>query len=196
MRQKIILSLIPVTGLGIILILLGTLRIWSAQAGPTTRYVARQSACGGRNPCYADIQAAVDDSNFGDEILIAGGIYPGVQTVMVNGSVYSQALFIDKDITIRGGFTTTTWTQPDLVTSPTILDAQDLGRVVYITSSITVKLEGLGLTNGRAFYNSPNNSLNGGGVYVAAANVTISNCQVMSSTGSNGAGILTQGCLH
>ena len=50
MRQKIILSLIPVTGLGIILMLLGTLRTWSAQAAATTRYVSLQNACGGRSP--------------------------------------------------------------------------------------------------------------------------------------------------
>jgi len=195
MRIKINFFLIPLTGLGILIILLGMLTTWSAQAAPTTRYVAQQSACGGRSPCYADVQAAVDDSTPGDEILVAEGIYPGVQTGLVNGSVYTQALFIDKDITIRGAFTTTTWAQPDPVINPTILDAQDTGRVVYIINNVSVKIEGLRLTNGRAFYNSLNNTVNGGGVYVAAADVTISNCQVMSSTGSNGAGIYNAGVL-
>ena len=195
MRQKFILSLIPITGVAILLLLLGTLRTWSAQAAPNTRYVALQNACSGRSPCYADVQAAVDDSNPGDEILVAEGIYSGVQTAMVNGSVYSQALFIDKNITIQGGFTTTTWVQPDPTTHPTILDAQDKGRGVYIAGSISVTLEGLGITNGRAYYDFPNNTIEGGGVYAASANVTISNCQVMSSTGSSGAGISNAGVL-
>jgi hypothetical protein len=188
MRIKINFFLIPLTGLGILIIFLGMLTTWPAQAAPTTRYVAQQSACGGRSPCYADVQAAVDDSTPGDEILVAGGIYTGVQPVMVNGSVYTQALFIDKDITIRGGFTTTNWTHPDPDAFPTILDAQYAGRVIYISNGINVTLENIEITQG-------DDHFQGGGVNVFAANVIISDCQITSNSSQNGGGIHNSGVV-
>lgn len=181
--------------LGAVLLLLGMLRTWSAQAAPTTRYVAEHAACGLNSPCYTDIQSAIDDSTSGDQILVAGGIYSGVQPQINNGGVISQVVFIDKDLSIQGGYLTTTWSIPEPLANPTIIDAQEMGRGLYITDGVTVTLEGLRLVNGRAFQQFWGNTIAGGGMYVASATVTISNCLVTSNTGSSGAGIYNAGVL-
>ena len=195
--KKNMVWLIPGTAMGLVVILFWSLSIWSVKAAPTTRYVALQSACGTQTPCYPDIQSALGDSDPGDEILVAGGTYTGVTAIypIFAGSVYTQGIFIDKDITIRGGFTTTTWAFPNPVAYPTIIDALESGRVVYIKNGITVTLEGLNFINGRAFETNPGYLVEGGGLLVNAANLTISNCQVLSNTGIGGGGISNDGFL-
>jgi hypothetical protein len=165
------------------------------QAATTTRYVAEHAACGLKSPCYADIQSAIDDSNSGDEILVAGGIYSGVQTQIYDGEVISQVVFIDKDLSIQGGYLTTTWSIPGPLANPTIIDAQEMGRGLYITDGVTVTLEGLRLIHGRAFQQFWDYTIAGGGMYVTSATVTISNCLLTSNTGSSGAGIFNSGVL-
>ena len=158
MRKKTVVWLIPGTAMGLVVILFWSLSIWSVKAAPTTHYVALQSACGTQTPCYPDIQSALNVSDPGDEILVAGGTYTGVKAIypiIGAGYVYTQGIFIDKDITIRGGFTTTTWAFPDPLAYPSVIDALELGRVVYITSGITVTLEGLNFINGRAIGEYP-----------------------------------------
>jgi hypothetical protein len=198
MRKKTVVWLIPGTAMGLVVILFWSLNIWSVKAAPTTRYVALQSACGTQTPCYPDIQSALDDSDPGDEVLVAGGTYTGVKAIypiIGAGYVYTQGIFIDKDIIIRGGFTTTTWASPDPVAYPSVIDALELGRVVYITSGITVTLEGLNFINGRALGTLPGYLVEGGGLLVKSANLTISNCQVLDSTGWGGGGIFNSGSI-
>lgn len=110
------------------------------------RYVAPGSACGGATPCYASPQAALDAAAAGDEIRVAAGAYTGVSV----RSGATQTLYIDKSVTIRGGYTTANWSTPDPTANPTTLDAQGQGRVIYAVGEITVTLEGLRITGGDA----------------------------------------------
>jgi PKD repeat protein len=140
-------------------------------------------------PCYAQvssipgityptIQAALDVAQDGDTVKVAG-YCAGVETW--GGLV--QTAYISKSLTIRGGYTTTNWTTSDPVANPTTLDAQNAGRVVYITSS-NVTLENLRITGGNA------NDDRGGGIYSSYATLTLSNTVVISnSTDSDGGGI-------
>ena len=96
--------------------------------------------------CYDLPQSAVDAALSGDEILIAQGIYTGVQAR--NG--VTQVVYISKSVTIRGGYATSDWMNSNPLKRPTHLDAQRQGRVVYITGKIKPVLDGLIIANGNA----------------------------------------------
>lgn len=127
--------------------------------------------CGG---CYASVQAAVSAANPGDEILVAEGVYT------TNGA--AQVALINEGVTVRGGYTTANWIMPYPTSQPAVLDAEGLGRVIYVFGDITPTLEGLWLTNGQAS--------DGGGIYARDAHPVISGCHVFSNaTTFNGGGI-------
>ena len=131
---------------------------------------------------YATVQAAVDDSTlFTDTVKVAG------YCVGVNDyGGLSQSVYLSKTLTIQGGYTLTNWLTPDPVANLTTLDAQGLGRVVFITGTITPTITGLRLTGGDAtgLGGARWGRDAGGGVYVYTATVTISDCIVFSNTAS------------
>lgn len=129
-------------------------------ASATIRYVAPGGACGSGTPCYAQVQAAVDASAPGDEIRVAAGHYTGVTSR--NGS--AQHVYLDKSLSIRGGYDPVTWAQ-DFDASHSVLDAGGKGRVLFIAGAGSPIIEGLHLVNGSAG--------NGGGVYVEGAAVQL-----------------------
>jgi len=140
---------------------------------------------------YTTIQAAVDAANDGDLIKVAG-VCVGASE---RGGVRQQ-VYLDKSLTIRGGYTTTNWTTPDPEANPTTLDALGQGRVLYITGDISPTVEGLRITGGRA--DDLGGSADvwardvGGGVYVITATATIRDNQVFSNTSDGGGGL----CLY
>ena len=144
----------------------------AAGAAPTVRYVAVGGQCGGRSPCYAQVQTAVDVASSGDEIRVAAGTY-----TRLNGS--TQVVHLDKSITLRGGYHPQTWLR-DPVLNKTILDAQNLGRVLHISGGVAPLIEGLRLTNGSA--------AEGGGVYVLTATVTLRQNEIYSNTATDRGG--------
>lgn len=147
-----------------------------------TRYVATNgNDGGGTSPCLNSsspcrtVQQAVDVSGSGDDIRVAEGVYSGVQ---VRGAM-TQTLYINKTVTIRGGYTTTNWTTPYPLTQPTVLDAQGQGRVVSISGNITPTLDGFVVTHGNASGLTANCEIDavgcGGGIYVFNAHPIIAN---------------------
>jgi len=122
------------------------------QAAPSILYVSATSAnCAGMSPCYATIQAAVDAAGSGDDIRVAAGTYTGAQDrTGTNTYHYKQVVFIDKSLTLRGGYHPTTWEGPNPAANPTIIDAGRDGRPVTVLGNGTqqVTLEGLVLQNG------------------------------------------------
>ena len=141
-----------------------------AYAEPVIHYVAPDGDCNGESPCYDSIQEAVDAASHADEIKIATGDYEGVSE---RGGM-DQTVYLSKSLTLRGGYTTTNWSEPNPDAYPTELDALTRGRVLVITGTITPTIEGLILTRGDA------TELGGigGGVYVNRATVTMSDCLV------------------
>lgn len=186
-------------GLGLVLPLALILLVGQAvsvRAYPGVLYVASGGNCGGANPCYGSVQAAVDAASSDDEIRVAAGTYAGVSA---RASV-TQVVYIDKSVAIRGGYITTDWTTPDPGANLTILDAENAGRVLYVTGNISTTIEGLHITGGNASnLGGPWNDADvGGGVYVYTATVTISDCVVYGNTAStvregDGGGILIYG---
>jgi uncharacterized repeat protein (TIGR01451 family) len=136
---------------------------------------------------FDTVQAAVDGANEGDEIRVATGIYTGVSA----RAGVTQVVFISKSVTVRGGYTTTDWSEPDPISTPTTLDAEGQGRVLYIAAGVSPTVEGLRITGGsaRGLGGGPSGQEVGGGVYVQGATATISGCQVVSNTALWGGGL-------
>lgn len=143
-----------------------------------------------RGECdYTTIQAAVDAASDGDTIKVAAGTYTDVNTY---GGL-AQVAYINKTISILGGYTTTNWIAADPVANPSTLDAQGQGRVLCITGDITCTLEGLRITGGDAagLGGMPGTMYSdaGGGVYVMSSTITLASSQVASNTADYGAGV-------
>jgi uncharacterized repeat protein (TIGR01451 family) len=131
---------------------------------------------------YGTVQAAVDAASPGDVIKVAGTCI-GVNT----HAGLPQQVYVDKSITVRGGYTTTNWTTSDPELNPTTLDALGEGRVLYITGDISPTIEGLRITGGDAsgLGGVPWGWDAGGGVYVVSATATISNNQICNNHSGN-----------
>lgn len=108
-------------------------------------------------PCRS-IQAAINAAVSGDEILVAAGTYThdaGLEPAECNDST-AVACAVNKELTIRGGFTGGDWVEPDPVAGPTIIDGQDQKRGVLIkrgspvAPSASLQLEGFTIRRGRA----------------------------------------------
>ena len=141
---------------------------------PGTLYVAPDGDCGGVAPCYGNIQAAVDDAAVGDTIKVATGVYTQVN----NYSGLAQIAYVAKDLTIRGGYSIADWDNSDPDANPTVLDAQDAARVIYVSGAVNVTVQGLEITGGNA--SGLGNS--GGGLYASGATVTLLANKIMSNT--------------
>ena len=144
---------------------------------------------------YDTIQGAVDAAYVGDIIKVAAGTYAGVSV----RSGTAQAVYLDKSLTIQGGYTLTDWSTAYPITQPTTFDAQDKGRVFYITGAISPTLAGLRITGGNAAGSGgtmdPGGSPYdvGGGVHILTATVTLSNNVILSNTAATGGGLYMYG---
>ncbi|MGD9406011.1 MAG: right-handed parallel beta-helix repeat-containing protein, partial [Anaerolineae bacterium] len=146
--------------------------------------------CGTANTPCRTVQYAVDKAQAGGEIRIAAGTYNEIDS----RESLTQVVYLTKSLTIRGGYTTSDWTTPDPEANPTTLDAQGQGRVMVISPTITVHLEGLRFVGGNAtglggglsaaLTSEPTITDAGGGLYVLTATVTVSNSLIFSNTGS------------
>ena len=133
---------------------------------------------------YPTVQEAVDAADSGGTVKVAGSCQ-GVQQRMG----ISQTVYVSKTLTIRGGYTTTNWIASDPVANLTTLDAQRGGRVVYITGTVAVTLEGLVIMGGNTsgLGRGTASDADGGGIYISTASTTLSGTRVISNTTGDGA---------
>jgi hypothetical protein len=122
---------------------------------------------------YGSVQAAVDASAQAGDLVKVAGTCSGVRAH--SGTV--QTVYLDKELTVRGGYNAdfSTW---DPEAYPTTLDAREQGRVFYITGDIAPTLESLHVTNGWYDGGYPG----GGGIYSRDAHLVISGCHIYSNT--------------
>jgi parallel beta-helix repeat protein len=159
----------------------------AAQAGtvPTAATAAELRVC--LSGCtYSSVQAAVDAAEEGDIIKVAAGTY----TDLNDYGGHTQVVYIDKTITIQGGYTTTNWTTLDPNANPTTLNAHLDGRVIYITGNVSPTIEGLRITRGVGDYLGPSDKYQrGGGICVVTATVTLRNNQIIDNHAYAGGGV-------
>jgi hypothetical protein len=134
---------------------------------------------------YTSVQAAVDAAKTGDVIKVAAGTYTGIQAR--NG--VTQTVYVDKSVTIRGGYSMNDWATFDPVTNRTTLDAQGKGRGFYITGNINPTIEGFWVRGGDANEGSGDRS-SGGGIYIEGASAIVRHNVISDNeAGGMGAGI-------
>jgi parallel beta-helix repeat protein len=132
---------------------------------------------------YTTVQAAIDASTHPTDVVKVAGYC----SIINHYGGASQVAYVDKTLTVRGGYTTTNWNVSDPISYPTTLDAQGQGRVLYIVGDGTPVIEGLRLTGGDADgLGCAENPVRdcGGGIYIGGAPATIRNCEVSDSTAS------------
>jgi parallel beta-helix repeat protein len=154
--------------------------------GISLYYVAPEGACGGEAPCYDCFQDAVDAADDPQDVIqVAEGTYDTIN----NYGDTSQIVYVDKEITIRGGYSLADWNSPDPVLHPTIIDAQELGRGVVISGVVAV-LDGLVITGGDASGLGGFSDQGfvfgdaGGGILAIDAPATIANCIIEGNQAS------------
>jgi uncharacterized membrane protein len=180
-----------------------------------TRYVA---AAGGsnttnnctvlENPC-ATIQHAVDQALDGDSVLVAVGTY----TDVITSTIGSHTLFVNKSITITGGYDAADgFTTVRPITNAVVLDGEGVQRVVYVETGVTVSLSALFIQNGLATpapaaFEPLSGTLEaqamvfvptgGGGLYNAGADLTLDGVWVQGNEAEFGGGVYHEaGSLH
>lgn len=124
------------------------------------------------------VQQAVNAASAGETVKVAGHC--------IGGSTTQQTVYINKDLTLRGGYAPGNWTVSVPFTHPTTLDAAGEGRVVYITGPANVVLENLRLTNGSL---GNVTTSHGGAMRVLDARAVISGCEIISNTAAYGGGV-------
>jgi parallel beta-helix repeat protein len=186
------LALCAVAALGALYVLLGPRTARAAQsltvcpAGPPT--------CD-----FASVQAAVDAASDGDVIKVARGTYSDVHSRSAptgypdppDSGVILQVVYIDKSITLRGGYSSAFADPPNPEANPTTLDAHREGRVLCMIGEISPTVEGVRLTGGDAtgLGGNPWEGDAGGGVYVLSAAATISGSQFFGNNAEFGGGL-------
>ncbi len=142
---------------------------------------------------YNSVQAAIDAATPGDVVKVAGYC-----TGVHSRTGITQTVYISKNLTLRGGYTFTNWIVSNPLVNPTTLDAQRQGRVIYITGTHAVTIEGLRITGGDSHglgggtYWGTNA---GGGMYVMNATVTVNDCQILHNAAYDGGGIFVRNGL-
>ena len=131
---------------------------------------------------FTCVQYAMDAAIGGEVIKVAEGTYTDVH----QRSSFTQVIYLDKSVTVRGGYTTTNnFAEPPYpITQPTTLDAGGQGRVIYI-NNVTATLESLCITNGVI---SGSVSDRGGGIYALSPHFVISDCHICNNAANNAGG--------
>jgi uncharacterized repeat protein (TIGR01451 family) len=128
------------------------------------------------------VQQAVDAATAGGTVKVAGTCV-GVES----RAGTDQSVYIDKVLTLAGGYATSNWTTSLPLTQPTILDAAGAGRVIYASQDLTVT--DMTLQGGKI-------AGNGGGVYSAGA-LTLTHVSVLSCTATGlGGGVYVNGAAQ
>ncbi|MCA9970604.1 MAG: hypothetical protein KC425_10340, partial [Anaerolineales bacterium] len=168
-----------------------------------TRYVAIGGSDAGNNcrvaaqPC-ATVQRAVDQAEPGDTILVAAGAYTDQITRTVGTDLFEQVLFVDKSVSIRGGYTVNEpvpFTTVAPLTNTVFLDGAGLRRVLYVADGVTVTLSGLVIQNGGSYAPGSVDDLPdfGGNIYNAGGNLTLVGSWVLSGTAKFGGALYQTG---
>ena len=153
----------------------------------TKRYVAPNGNDNGTctsssSPCQT-IQYAVNQSNSGDTILVAAGTYSYEQRTDTCQFLLTRAVvcFVDKGLTIKGGYSKGNWSISDPVNNLTTIEGQGMYRgiaVIAYNSTASLAMEGFTIQNGKAQGVTSSDgwaaSGRGGGIWSQGGRITLS----------------------
>src|SRR5204862_957173 len=125
------------------------------------------------------VQQAVDAAAAGATVNVAG-VCAGVSAPrsIPSGAItktFTASLYINKNITLRGGFDGANWTVSNPTAYPTTISAAGLGQTVYVDQGRTVTIENLLITGA-------NTLEDGGAVSNFGSNVTLRGVKVNGNT--------------
>ena len=156
-----------------------------AASGPVSRYVATSGNDAGDcssalAPCKT-IQYAVNKSSSGDTILVAKGNYSYQSAYDVCPPwAHAVVCYVDKSLTILGGFTTNNWATANPSENLTVIDGQNTYRGVavigYKTTTTFINMRGFTIENGLGHaptYLAGDLSGMGGGMWVLISSATL-----------------------
>ena len=106
-------------------------------------------------PCRTLQYAAYNRASSGDVITVAGGTYTYQSNVDLCSFLVTRSVlcFVDKHLTIIGGYTTGNWNSSNPTQNLTIIDGQNSYRgvaIVAYNSTAGLNMEGFTIQNGRA----------------------------------------------
>ena len=172
--QPVVLALAAVL---ILLIILGTSQSVRAAPRLSARYVAisgsdTSDCTDPTQPCRT-VQYAVDLAASGDQVRVAAGVYTDVHVrprmdVSATGSV-SQVVYITKSLSVEGGYSTDDdFSAAYPTVNLTTLNAQGVGRGIYVAGNISVTLAGMQIISGTAYHmgGSADGFDAGSGIYI------------------------------
>ena len=152
-------------------------------------------------PCRT-IQYAINTALSGDSILLAAGTYGFAAGISQNQlcKTYNTkecvACVVNKHLTIKGGYSTSNWTNPNPTDNLTILDGSGQYRVIALLGTNTVNpaasliIEGVTIQNGLAQGGNSSDQVAssgyGGGIYAQNAPLTMSNIIVRNNRAIGG----------
>jgi hypothetical protein len=159
-----------------------------ASAVTITRYVSTSGTDTGNcsssgSPCRT-IQYAVNQSTAGDTIKVAAGTYTyNAGTDLCTWAITRAVVcFVDKSLTILGGYTTSNWSSADPNANLTVLDGQNTVRgviAVKYTGAASLVMEGFTIQNGRSQGANTSSDYDargfGGGLWSQKASLTLRN---------------------
>ena len=127
-----------------------------------------------RNPSrtYTSIQAAVDDAETGDLIKVAGVCREVTQR---NG--VRQVLYLNKNVTLRGGYNPDNWTASLPITQVTSIQPISTARSIYISGGVEPIIENLTIQggNGSGQGGGPDGQDAGSNLFIVDASPVFSN---------------------
>ncbi len=129
---------------------------------------------------FTRVQTAVNATSSGEEIWVASGVYTDVNFT----GTMTQVVYIDKVVTLKGGFVPPFDALPNPLNNPTVLDAQRQGRVIVVMGTTTT-IDGFHISGGNGDQDMRfSESGMGGGIYAENATLTVTNNTIYNNVGS------------
>lgn len=152
-------------------------------------------------PCRS-VQWALSQAAPADLIKIEQGTYnvsgTDIVTAVYNSLTVTQIAFIDKAVTLQGGYIDTDWDQdpPNHISQTTTLDPGGAGRAVFVTANPTgtVTIDRLTIANGDAvgLGGGPGDADAGGAIYNDGADLTLTALRLQDSDAAYGGGLYSR----
>lgn len=151
-----------------------------------TLYVATtggdSSSCGAATAPCRTIHRAAELAASGDTILVAGGTYTYNAAVDTCSFLVTRAVvcFVDKHLTILGGYSTGNWAVANPAANPTVIDGQSARRgvaVIAFNTTASLRMEGFTIQNGLAQGQTSGGDFNtfafGGGIWAQTGSLVL-----------------------